>query len=208
MVPMPPNYLAQLRKTGTTPDTLFNYPEVRERSLDYNILSLYMVDGTTHGKFRLNYMLKSYKRVTDNFEFGLFMITSDGIFQEVEMHYEYNVPFEFQTMVLQRVCNIDPGMFITNLPNTRKIIFLKDTRYTEIINGYAYPNTFYFEDGRFKKEDIKSHRLLIESSNYEPIEIEWEENIYICLRNQVTYIHLRADQYVDVKDIRFWHMGF
>jgi hypothetical protein len=168
-----------------------------------------MVDGTTHGRFRLHYMLKSFKRVTDNFEYGLLMITNDGIFRELSMHYEMNVPYEFQTMVLERVCNIEPGMLLINRPGTRMISILKNVRYTEIIDGYAYPNTFYFEDEKYKFGDIKSHKLLIEADDLKtPIEEEFSYPLYYALRNQSFYIHLREDQYVNVRDIRFWHMGF
>ena len=211
MISMPENYMSQMTKikAGSTPDTLFNYPEIREKSLDFGrMLALYMVDGTVHGHFRLQYMLKSFKNNTDNFEFGLYMITNDGIFRETQMHLENNIPFEFQTMVLQRVCDITPGMLITNIPNTRKIIILNHVKYTELINDYAFPNTFYYEDEKHKF-DVKSHYLLIESPDYpEPIKLDFFYSLYFALRNRLSYIHLREDQYVKLKDIRFWHMSF
>ena len=174
------------------------------------MLQLYMVDGTTHGRFRLHYMLKSFKRVTDNQEFGLIMVTSDGIFREVEMHFEQNIPFEFHTMVLNRICSLEPKMLITNLPNTRKIIILHDVKYTEVINGYGYPETFLFEEEEWKwKEPITYHVLLVEARElHKPLELEFSHRLLYGLRSGIPYIHLRSDQYVDIKDIRFWHMSF
>ena len=97
---------------------------------------------------------------------------------------------------------------ITLHPDTRKLLLLKNVRYTEVINDKAYPNNFDTSKLLVDHHKPHSHYIILESDTHAPIKTRYEKSIITSMRYNRPYIWVRSDNYVELSNLRFWHQNF
>ena len=213
MIPQPINYIEYCKKnkSNLTPLTMFNMRDIPENTGPFNRLQFgdSNIPGTYKGQIELLYVLKSYPKLDDNSKYQLFFITKAGLLAEDLMHSNYDAPINFRTMFLRYIKGF--GLYnclAINRPKTRMIDFLTNVRWEEVIDGVVKPNSYYFYDNEPK--EMKSHTIMIYANELtdKPIEVKFSKYLYEALRYNLTYLHLRADNYVDFSEIRPYHPRF
>ena len=203
MIRPPESYVSILGKQGKISETLYQLMEnPLPRTSWYEYANLIM-HSTARGVFQLYYALKSYPRATDDRRFILFFITRHGIFTTTNSVSHMQQPFDFNTLRCKHYCDFGKGNLVTLKPNTREIIVLDKYRYTEMIDGKGYPNTFDWRKHKEMHDKVRKHKLIVESENYHPIELDFDDELYAYLRNNAPYLWLRSDNYVELSNIVF-----
>lgn len=206
MIKMPPSYVEELRrKRELEPTTKYRLTDPSVEPY-YDIRGQY-VPGEYKGFFKLYYALKSFPKLHDNQKFHVFFISNKGIFVEDQIHSAMDEPIKFANISLSPYHDFNDGDICINLPDTRELLFLFNVRFEEVIDGVVYPNMFYF----FNHPEIMScreHYLVIYSTNFEPVKIDFDKNLYDALHVGRPYLHLRQDNYIEWKNIKTWNPTF
>lgn len=205
MIRMPESYDSICKKKGILAETIYQLienPLPRTSWFEYANLVMY---STARGVFQLYYALKSFPRPTDNRRFILFFVTKSGIFTSTNSVSHLNEPIDFNVIRCKHYCDFGRGNLMTLIPGTREIIVLDNYRYTEVIDGKGVPNTY---DWNKHKQEYAcnmccNHKLVVESDNYSPIELDYDDELYAHLRANAPYLWLRSDNYVDLNNIVF-----
>ena len=210
MITMPRSYYDICMEKGISSDTMYH---LEEELLDHNRNKFCRIDymkfmyaGLGKGVFRLYYVIKSFPFPTDNSRYLLYFVTRSGIFVEVRTRGYGDGIVDFRGIVAKFYAEFTYGDLLTLYPDTRQILLLKDVRYTEMIDGKGYPNSFYYES--HSEIEPRKHEILIESRNYKPIVTEYNTALCVSLRNKMPYLWLRSDNYVDIHDVRFYQESY
>lgn len=204
-IPMPESYAQYCKKfSSLTPMTMFNMRDIpinkpagRYQVGDTNI------PGTLKGKIELLYVLRSYPKQHDNSKYQLFVIAKSGVFTEEMTHSDRDEPIVFRNIFLRWFKSFSPwGCLVINPPeDSRQILFLSDVKYQEQVNGKFVSNTYDYRV-KSKKEKITQHMLYITANELKaPMPVKYDENLYDAIKNGLSYIHLRNDNYVKWNNI-------
>ena len=203
MIEMPEDYMTNCKKKGILAETLYLLPEhPKPRSTWYECAN-YTLHSIARGVFQLYYVIKSYAKPTDDSRYYLFFVTTKGIFTGCNSMCDKEGPVDFNVLRAKYFCDFNTNRLMTLKPNTREVIILDNYRYTEMIDGKGYPNSFYWEEHPELHDTVKKHQLLVESDNYHPILLDYYDELYYNLRMGSPYICLRADNYVDINNVIF-----
>lgn len=210
MIPMKMDYIQEMRKNKIPgmPETLFNLENKYYEDFDaWNYYRYDSMSGQNHGSMILLYALKSYPHPTDNSKYALYFVTTQGIYMCTVLRSNKREPIEFRDITAKFVSTFGMRDVITLHPETRKLLLLTHTRYTEVIDGKAYPNTF---DSRHMTSYLlpKSHYIILESDTHPPIKTEFNRDLLDSLRSGKPYIWVRSDNYMALSNLRFWHQNF
>lgn len=206
MIEMPKSYRDICSEKGILADTMYLLEEEfldnnrnRYNRMDYMKFSYV---GLGKGVFSLLYVLKSFPKPTDDRKYLLYFVTKTGIFVECRTRGFGDGIVDFRGVIAKFYDEFTYGDLITLHPKTRQLLLLKEVKYTEQIDGKGVPNSFYFECHKELKP--RTHELIIESSNYRPLVVEYNHALCYHLRNKMPYIWVRSDNYVDIHDVRFY----
>lgn len=212
MIPMPITYTEQMDRKGIGPcSTLYRLPSDfyhdNESTWYYTVNQV--ATAQEHGSFEIKYALRSFSNDSVNpLSYAAFYITTMGIYVDTTLRNKMLEPIEFRDVVAKFYQHFTNRDLLTLYPGTKKLLLLRNVRYTEIVNGHAYPNTWFFEEHKDLHLTLKSHKLLVESCNYKPIELEWNEKLYKALRFRKPYIWVDKDNYIPLESLRLWNQNF
>ena len=215
MIIMPPNYTEELRriKQGGHFTSLSRIP-YEDYVSNRNIEQLYytrshVMHESPLIEVQVNYALRSFVHPCDNSIYGLFLVTTKGIYRNIHRRSPQQEPKDFRDLIITPHSRFTCGDLITLYPDTRQIIVLHNVRYTEVINGKGVPNTFFLENSNIDPKSITSHYIILESENLsEPITTEYSYDLLLALRNKRPYIWVRSDNYIPIQKLRSWNQNF
>jgi hypothetical protein len=207
MIPMPMNYNQILNKSHISPaQTLYNLEKPYDNWQEaWYYTRNHTSTAVVHGEFNLLYALKSFPYLEDERRYALYFVSTDGIFIDIHRKTIEMEPIDFRDVYARPVSSFKTGDLVTLHPLTKSILILKNVRYTEVINGVGYPNTYYSE---MEDIDIKDHYILLESSNHSPIKTEYNLEFIKALRTHRPYIWVRRENYIPIQVLRFWRQNF
>lgn len=205
MINMLPSYdeYCRLHKL-VPPDTSYLLEEIPNPPIDWYEKSDSFITGLHRGSFRLHYALKSWASNQRDDKFAVYFVTDKGLFVKDLWHSYWDMPLDFRNISARYVHDIGPGDLIINHPNRRSLLPLYDVHFTEIIDGYAQPNSFD-STKIYHNLKAKEHKLLLDSREYEPQLVDFDIHLYNALRYRKFYLHLRLDNYIPFKEVRTWH---
>jgi hypothetical protein len=200
---MPEDYISICKKKGILSETLYLLPENPLPRTTWYECANYTLHSIARGVFELRYALKSFARPTDDARYIAFFVTKSGIFIACNSMCSKDGPIDFNVIRCKFFCDFKGNMLMTLKPNTREIIILNNYRYTEMLDGKGFPNSFYWEENPQLHDKVKKHQILVESDNYSPLLLNWDEELYYTMRLGLPYIWLRSDNYVDINKVIF-----
>lgn len=210
MVKMPMDFVAVCKlKHLPEPYTMYKLrtiPDDETRAPYYEVSDTF-VPGIPKGQFKLLFALKSFPHYHDNRQYVLFFVTNMGLFVEEYVRSYYEEPVDFRNVMARYVHSFNHGDVIINHPGTRVLLPLYNVRFTEVINGKSYPNSFDFYDHP-ELAECEEHKLILESNEFPPVEVEFNKDLYLRLRLKLFYLHLRSDNYMKLSQFKFWRPSY
>lgn len=215
MVIMPPNYTEELRriKRGGHFQSLSRIP-YEDYVSTRNMEQLYYTRNhvmyeTPLIEVLVKYALRSYAHPTDNSIYGLYLVTSKGIYRNIHRRSPQQEPIDFRDLIITPHSRFGNGDLITLYPDTRQIIVLHNVRYTEVINNKGVPNSFFLEESSIDPRSITSHYIILEADELDsPITTEYNPQLLCALRTKTPYIWVRSDNYIPLQKLREWNQNF
>ena len=220
MIAMPPNYIEYCKKySKLTASTMYKYhkrpePYGNEAYSYYAYADRHMVgSGDPTGRFDLLYALRSYPKMNDSSKYTLYVLASDGVYvEENGFRAIENEPIKFCNVYLLKLGDFSAmGNLVIDKPGTRALQFIYNYKYQEEINGIIMPNSFdfFYHKDEYPDECVKSHNILVTGKDVdEPISLEYNKALYKAIKDGRTYLHLRADNYIDFKLLDTYHPSF
>ena len=213
-IKMPPSYIEITKlKHMLEPCTWYNISKIPTGVNPYYHLADTKVPCAPRGSFKLMYALKSYPHNTDNSRYMIFFITTQGLYIDERQHAQYDEPIHMRNINARFLSKFGQGDLCVNMPHKRNLLFIYDVTYDEIIGNKSYPNAFdYFSHKDDKELGNLKHQLVIHGHNIlmKPVDItlDWHPDLYRALQHRQMYLHLREDNYINMRNIRFWNPTF